>query len=106
MPRDPAGRPGCLEIKAAGNSVDVEQLSGEIKSGRDPAFHGFEIDLAQIDAAAGDKFFLVERLAVHREFGLNEKMRERICVRSRERGPARFTIDPSPEHQLFPQASG
>ena len=44
--RNPPGSPGGLEIEAARDAVNVEQLPGKIEIWRDPAFHGFEIDLA------------------------------------------------------------
>src|SRR5205085_11011402 len=40
---NPAGGPGCLEIEAAGQSVDIEQFPREIKSGANPAFHSLEV---------------------------------------------------------------
>src|SRR5207249_11777728 len=47
MSGDPARRPRCLKIEAASQSVQIEEFTGEIETGRDTAFHRFEIDLAQ-----------------------------------------------------------
>ena len=69
MPGNPTGGPSGLKIKAAGDAVDVEQLARKIKIRRDPAFHSFEIDLAQSHAAASDKLLLVQRFPINFEFG-------------------------------------
>lgn len=43
---EPAGGPGSLEIKTAGDAINVEQFACEVQSGTDTAFHGLEIHFA------------------------------------------------------------
>ncbi len=38
-------RPGVLEIEAAGDPVDVEDLAGEVQAGAFAALHRLEVDL-------------------------------------------------------------
>src|SRR5687767_3601700 len=46
-PGEPAGGPGGLEVEAAGEAVDVEQLAREEEAGTKLALHGLKIDFAQ-----------------------------------------------------------
>ena len=69
----PGGGPGGLEVEAAGDAVDVERFAGEEEAGDEAAFHGFEIDLGERDAAAGDEFLFVHALAGDGEFGGGEE---------------------------------
>lgn len=50
--------PGGLEIKAAGNCIDIKYFSGEEKAGVLPALHSPGIDFGKGDPAAGDEFLL------------------------------------------------
>src|SRR4030095_5324361 len=52
---DPSGTPGCLEIEASGQTIQVEQLSSKIEPGADTAFHGFEIHFAQTHSATSNE---------------------------------------------------
>lgn len=53
-----------MEVEAAGDAVDVKDFACEVEAGAEFAFHGFEIDFFEIDAAAGDEFFFVGRFAL------------------------------------------
>ena len=45
-----------LEVEAACYTIHVEQFTGNVKTGTDPAFHRGQIDLSQINPTGGDKF--------------------------------------------------
>ena len=49
----PPRAPGSLEVIAADQAVQVEDLAGEVKAGDQPAFHGLRVDFLERDAAAG-----------------------------------------------------
>ena len=49
----PAGAPGGLEVVAADQAVEVEDLAGEVQPGNDAALQRPRIDLVERDAAAG-----------------------------------------------------
>ena len=83
--RNPAGRPGGLKIKTAGDAVNVKQFAGKIQSGANPAFHRLEIHLAQTHAAAGDEFILVQALARHLKFRADELLDEFVLRRAQPR---------------------
>ena len=57
--RQSSACPGGLEIESAGDAVDIEALAGEVEPRDDSALHGLEIDLLEINAAAGDEFIRV-----------------------------------------------
>ena len=65
-----------MEVEAAGDAVDVEEFAGEVEAGNEFALHGFEIDFAETNAAAGDEFVFVEALAGDGEFGGGEDAEE------------------------------
>ena len=52
------GGPGGLEIEAASDAVDVENLASKIETGNEAAFKCLGIDAAERNAAAGDKLVL------------------------------------------------
>ena len=52
------GAPGGLEVEAARDAIDIEDLSCEIDVGEVFAFEGVGIDSREIDAATGDEFVL------------------------------------------------
>src|SRR2546430_9682606 len=86
----PAGGPGRLKIKTAGDAVNVEQLSGKIEIRCDAALNGFEIDLAQSHATASDKFLFVQRLPINLEFGYTQLANQFVRSSACQRGPDRF----------------
>src|SRR5262249_32443068 len=51
---EPAGAPGGLEVVAADQAVEVQDLAGEVQAGNSPAFQRPGIDLVERDATAGD----------------------------------------------------
>ena len=56
-----------MEVEAAGDAVDVEDFAGEVEAGVGFAIHGFEVEILEVDAAAGDEFVFVGGLARDRE---------------------------------------
>ena len=54
LSRQPAGAPGGLEVVAADQAVEVEDLADEVEAGLEPALEGPRVDLVEGDAAAGD----------------------------------------------------
>jgi hypothetical protein len=52
-----------LEVKAAGNAIDVKQFPRQVKAWTEAAFQGLKVDLPQVNATAGDKFLLKYPLA-------------------------------------------
>src|ERR1051325_1187448 len=74
--RDPTCGPGSLKVETSGDSIQIEQLASEEKAGANTAFHGFEIYLLELHAAAGNEFVLVQALAGNLEFGLPQMIGE------------------------------
>ena len=62
---NPTGRPGGLEIKTTGNSIDIKYFSGEIEIFNDFALHRVYIDTLQANAAAGHKLIPERSPAIH-----------------------------------------
>src|SRR5205807_5156150 len=104
MSCDPSGCPGGLEIKAAGDAVNVEELAGEIKIWCDPAFHGFEIDLAQSHATASDKLLFVQRLPVDLEFCRMQLPNQFIHSGTSQRSPDRIRRNAGVRNQFLPKS--
>ena len=50
--------PGCLEVKAARDTIDIEDLSCKEDAGEVFAFQGVGIDSRETDTPAGDKLIL------------------------------------------------
>lgn len=50
--------PGGLEIKAAGNAIDIEDLSREVNAGEVFAFKGIGVDSGEVDTTTGDELVL------------------------------------------------
>ena len=90
MSRNPSGRPSRLEIKAAGNAVDIKQLPSKIETGSDAAFHGLEIDLTQSHATARDELIFVQRFPIDLQFGRAQLPNHLVRGRARERSPYHF----------------
>ncbi|MFM1942481.1 MAG: hypothetical protein RI897_1463 [Verrucomicrobiota bacterium] len=57
------GGPGGLEVEATGDAVDIESFAGEVEVIEEFAFHGFEVDFIEGDAAAGDEFVFIGAFA-------------------------------------------
>src|SRR6266516_3615492 len=100
---NPSGRPCRLEIEPAGDAVNVEQFTGKIEAGANPAFHRLEIHFAQTHAAAGDKFVLVQALPRDLEFGANQLLSQPVLGRARKGCPSRVGRDAGSQNELFPQ---
>src|SRR5208283_4905059 len=66
--RDPARRPGGLEIEPPGDAVDVQDFAGEKQAGANPALHRPEIHFVQADPPAGHKLLLVQTFSGHEKF--------------------------------------
>ena len=84
------GGPGGLEVEAAGDAVDVEDFAGEVEAGDEAACHGFEVDVAEVDAATGDELVFVHAFAVDGEGAGTEFLGEAAGEGAREVGPAEF----------------
>ena len=69
-------RPSGLEVEAAGDTVDVEALASEVETGHEAALHGFEMDLFEADAAAGDELVFVGGLALYAVATFDQFMNE------------------------------
>src|SRR5262249_17434043 len=103
-PPNPASAPRGWKIEPAGDAVDVEQLACKIKIWHDPAFHGFEIDLAQSHAAASDKLLFVQRFPIDFEFRRTQMPNQLVHSGARERRPICFRKNAGIRGQLFPES--
>lgn len=59
------GGPGCLEIEASSNAVDIEDFPCKMEVWDDAAFHGLEIDFVRCDSTTGHKFVFVHAFSFH-----------------------------------------
>ena len=50
--------PGCLQIEATGDGIDVEHFAGKEEVWAYLALQGMQVDVAEADAAAGNKLLL------------------------------------------------
>ena len=57
--------PGGLQIEAAGDGIDVEHFAGKEEVRAHLALQGMQVDVAEADAAAGNKLLLEGSLAVY-----------------------------------------
>lgn len=57
--------PGCTKVEAAGDGIDVEHFAGKEEVRAHLALQGMQVDVAEADAAAGNKLLLEGSLAVH-----------------------------------------
>ena len=57
--------PGGLQIEAAGDGIDVEHFAGKEEVRAHLALQSMQVDVAEADAAAGNKLLLEGSLAVH-----------------------------------------
>ena len=57
--------PGCLQIEAAGDGIDVEHFAGKEEVRAHLALQGMQVDVVEADTAAGNKLFFEGSLAVH-----------------------------------------
>ena len=57
--------PGGLQIEAAGDGIDVEHFAGKEEVRAHLALQGMQVDVAEADAAAGNKLFFEGSLAVY-----------------------------------------
>ena len=60
-----AHRPGGLEVEASRDSIDITHLAGKEQMGADLALQRMGMEVAQGNAATGDKLVLETALAVH-----------------------------------------
>ena len=57
--------PGCLQIEAAGDGINVEHFAGKEEVRAYLALQGMQVDVAEADTAAGNKLLLEGSLAVY-----------------------------------------
>jgi hypothetical protein len=62
------GGPGGLKIKAAGDSIDVENFTAKVEIWNRFTFHSFQVQVVEQDSATGHKFLFIEALSSHFEF--------------------------------------
>ena len=65
--RQMAGRPSSLKIKPPRLGIHVQSLAREIQARGLAAFHGFGLDVPEVDATAGDKLLLVATFSIDLE---------------------------------------
>lgn len=65
--RQMAGRPSSLKIKPPRLGIHVQSLAREIQTRGLAAFHGFGLDVPEVDATTGDKLLLVATFSVDLE---------------------------------------
>ena len=91
-PREISRGPGILEIEAAGDAVDVEDFAREMQPSAFPTFHGLEVDLGQLYAAAGDELVLEHALAVDLEFRGGEIISKSECSLQNQQCAVNFLV--------------
>src|SRR5688572_27200584 len=101
--RDRSARPGPLEIETADAAVDVENFSGEEKSGTDFRLHGPEIDFFKIDPAGGDFRFGIADDTVHAERKPLDLTCETLAVAARKLVHAKIRFQSGFAEQNFGQ---
>lgn len=104
MARDPAGSPGSLKVKTAGNAIDIEEFAGEIQARADFALHCFEVHFRKANAAAGDEFIFVQAFAGDGKFRGCEVFDERLVSGATERRPTDVGCDGGNVEKFGPQA--
>ena len=62
---DPSGRPRCLKVKSAGDTVEVEAFPCKVQPGGELAFHCSKVHFFQAYSTTGHKLFLVGGLPLH-----------------------------------------
>ena len=62
-----ACRPSSLKIKPPCLGIHIQSLAREMQTRDLAAFHCFGLDVLEVDATAGDKFFLVATFSIDLE---------------------------------------
>ena len=86
--------PRVLEVKAAGDSIDVDNLTREIQTRYSFALHGLKVDVVERDPAAGNELGLISALADDGEGGGGQLANEGGCLLFGELGPCRRLGNP------------
>ena len=74
--------PGSLQIEAAGDGIDVEHFSGKEEVRAQLALQGMQVDVAEADAAAGNKLLLEGSLQPYSRICHGFRFRPRSCRRT------------------------
>lgn len=101
-----SGGPCCLKIEAAGDAVDIENFACKVEPGLGLALHRLEIEVFQMDAAAGDEFVLVGALAGDLKFSCGELVNEFLGLFLGEVGPCLAFGDFGRLAEAGPEADG
>ena len=96
LPRHPSPRPGGLEVEAAGDGVDVEDLAGEEEAGDALAFEAAEVHFVEGHAAGGDELLFEGAFAVDGQAAFAELRNEGIQLGLAEVSPVLFRVDSFP----------
>ena len=67
-----------MEIKAAGNAIDIEALACKVQPRNDAALHFTEIDFLQLHSTTGDEFVLVGGFTFDLKPAIRELMHQRV----------------------------
>ena len=77
-----------MKVEAAGDAVDIENLSGKVEPGVLFAFHAFELHVIERNAAAGNEFIFVQAFSIHGKFRLNQLLCESLTLEFCDLGPS------------------
>lgn len=81
------GGPGGLEVEAAGDAVDVEDLATEVEAGVGAALEGLGVDGGEGYAATGDELVAVGGSAAGLEGVVGERVEQAVLLFLVERDP-------------------
>ena len=101
-----AGGPCGLEVEAASNAVDVEDFACEEETRLGLAFHGFEIEVSEVDAAAGDEFVFVRAFSGDLKLCAGQLMNEVLGLLLGKVGPSLAIGDVGGLAEAGPEAAG
>ena len=101
-----SGGPGGLEVEAAGDAIDIEDLAGEVEAGDGLALHRFELDVIERDATAGYEFVFIKAFTGDLKFGAHQFLDEAVGLGAGEIGPRGIVFDSGSEAHVLPKAAG
>src|SRR5687768_10858176 len=87
------GAPGGLKVESSGFTVNVQYLTRKINPPGLFALHCFDIDILQINATTGNKFFFICGLTLDREGATNQELDQPVEILVRQFRPDLVVIN-------------
>ena len=85
--------PGRLEVETTGDAVDIQHLTGEVKTGNHRAAHRPRVDLPKVHATGRNEFFFEGGLSSHRVAVVRQQVDQPVPILHSNGAPTARRID-------------